>query len=99
MRIHTVVGAVRTAYLDIGDGEPIVALHGIPTSSLLFDPLAPHLEGFRLIAPDLLGAIPRRHDTAGSTPRRIDVTSTHSSTTCPSSHSISWCTISARSWG
>jgi pimeloyl-ACP methyl ester carboxylesterase len=49
------VAGVSTACLDIGDGEPIVALHGIPTSSLLFDPLVPHLEGYRLIAPDLLG--------------------------------------------
>ncbi len=46
---------VRTAYLDIGAGEPVVALHGIPTSSELFDPLLPGLDGFRLIAPDLLG--------------------------------------------
>jgi pimeloyl-ACP methyl ester carboxylesterase len=49
------VAGVRTAYLDIGAGEPIVALHGIPTSSELFDPLLPGLEGFRLLAPDLLG--------------------------------------------
>jgi len=55
MRVHTVVGGVSTAYLDTGEGEPIVALHGIPTSSLLFDPLVPHLEGYRLVAPDLLG--------------------------------------------
>jgi len=55
MRVHTTVGGVSTAYLDAGEGEPIVALHGIPTSSLLFDPLVPHLEGYRLVAPDLLG--------------------------------------------
>lgn len=46
---------VATAYLDIGQGETIVALHGIPTSSLLFAPLLPRLDGYRLIAPDLLG--------------------------------------------
>jgi pimeloyl-ACP methyl ester carboxylesterase len=46
---------IGTAYLDFGSGEPIVALHGIPTSSLLFAPLLPHLNGIRLIAPDLLG--------------------------------------------
>src|SRR5215831_4798685 len=34
---------------------PIVAVHGIPTSSLLFEPLLPYLDGCRLIAPDLLG--------------------------------------------
>jgi pimeloyl-ACP methyl ester carboxylesterase len=44
-----------TSYLDCGKGETIVALHGIPTSSLLFAPLAPFLDEYRLIAPDLLG--------------------------------------------
>ena len=51
--VHT--GGVRTAYLDVGSGEPVVALHGVPTSSALFEPLLPALEGFRVIAPDLLG--------------------------------------------
>lgn len=51
--VHT--GGVRTAYVDVGAGEPVVALHGIPTSSELFDPLLPALLGFRVIAPDLLG--------------------------------------------
>lgn len=49
------VGGVRTAYLDAGSGEPIVAIHGVPTSSELFEPLLPALGAFRLIAPDLLG--------------------------------------------
>lgn len=49
------LNGITTAYLDCGQGEPIVALHGIPTSSLLFAPLAPFLGGYRLIAPDLLG--------------------------------------------
>ena len=46
---------ISTAYLDSGQGEPIVALHGIPTSSLLFAPLVRRLSSYRLIAPDLLG--------------------------------------------
>jgi pimeloyl-ACP methyl ester carboxylesterase len=46
---------VATAYLDVGQGETIVALHGIPTSSLLFAPLVPHLTSYWLLAPDLLG--------------------------------------------
>jgi len=41
--------------MDAGSGEPLVALHGIPTSSALFEPLVPLLKGYRLIAPDLLG--------------------------------------------
>lgn len=46
---------IITAYFDSGQGEPIVALHGIPTSSLLFAPLVPFLNKYRIIAPDLLG--------------------------------------------
>jgi pimeloyl-ACP methyl ester carboxylesterase len=46
---------VSTAYLDAGRGEAIVALHGVPTSSALFEPLLPYLTGYRLIAPDLIG--------------------------------------------
>jgi pimeloyl-ACP methyl ester carboxylesterase len=53
-RFITVAG-VRTAFLDDGAGDPIVALHGVPTSSELFEPLLPWLAGRRVIAPDLLG--------------------------------------------
>ena len=49
------LNGVATAYLDVGHGETIVALHGIPTSSLLFAPPLPHLNNYRLLAPDLLG--------------------------------------------
>ncbi len=49
------LNGIQTAYLDSGQGESIVALHGIPTSSLLFGPLLPFLNNYRLIAPDLLG--------------------------------------------
>lgn len=54
-RQHVELNGIPTAYLDHGEGEPIVALHGIPTSSLLFAPLLPCLHHYRLIAPDLLG--------------------------------------------
>jgi len=44
------------AYVDVGDGDPIVFLHGNPTSSYLWRNVMPHLEGAgRLIAPDLIG--------------------------------------------
>ncbi len=44
------------AYIDEGDGDPIVFLHGNPTSSYLWRNVMPHLEGRgRLIAPDLIG--------------------------------------------
>jgi haloalkane dehalogenase len=45
------------AYLDVGDGPPVVLLHGFPESSLMWQDLAGLLAGrFRVIAPDLLGA-------------------------------------------
>ena len=44
------------AYIDVGDGAPIVLLHGNPTSSYLWRNVIPHLEGIgRVIAPDLIG--------------------------------------------
>lgn len=46
----------QMAYIDEGTGDPIVFLHGNPTSSFLWRNLLPHLEGKgRLIAPDLIG--------------------------------------------
>jgi haloalkane dehalogenase len=46
----------RMAYLEHGVGDPIVFLHGNPTSSYLWRNIMPHLEGQgRLIAPDLIG--------------------------------------------
>jgi haloalkane dehalogenase len=44
------------AYVEHGSGDPIVFLHGNPTSSYLWRNVMPHLEGRgRLIAPDLIG--------------------------------------------
>lgn len=48
------LNGITTTYLDVGQGDTIVALHGIPTSSRLFAPLVPHLTNYRLLAPDLL---------------------------------------------
>ena len=46
----------RMAYVEVGTGDPIVFLHGNPTSSFLWRNVMPHLEGRgRLIAPDLIG--------------------------------------------
>ena len=46
----------RMAYIEEGTGDPIVFLHGNPTSSYLWRDVMPHLEGQgRLIAPDLIG--------------------------------------------
>jgi haloalkane dehalogenase len=44
------------AYVDVGAGDPIVLLHGNPTSSYLWRNVLPHLSGLgRCIAPDLIG--------------------------------------------
>lgn len=46
----------RMAYVEVGVGDPIVFLHGNPTSSYLWRNVMPHLEQQgRLIAPDLIG--------------------------------------------
>jgi len=44
------------AYVDTGVGDPIVFLHGNPTSSYLWRNVIPHVEGVgRCLAPDLVG--------------------------------------------
>src|SRR5499427_6322231 len=44
------------AYVEVGQGDPIVLLHGNPTSSYLWRNVLPHLQPRgRCIAPDLLG--------------------------------------------
>ena len=46
----------RMAYIEAGEGDPIVFLHGNPTSSYLWRNVIPHLEAQgRCIAPDLIG--------------------------------------------
>jgi pimeloyl-ACP methyl ester carboxylesterase len=54
-RVRTSGGEL--AVLDVGDGPPVVLVHGFPQSSLMWSDLAGLLAGrFRVIAPDLLGA-------------------------------------------
>jgi len=44
------------AYVEVGQGDPIVLLHGNPTSSYLWRNVLPHLQPLgRCIAPDLIG--------------------------------------------
>jgi haloalkane dehalogenase len=46
----------RMAYVDVGEGEPIVLLHGNPTSSYLWRNILPHLSDLgRCVVPDLIG--------------------------------------------
>ncbi|MDS0475533.1 alpha/beta hydrolase [Natrinema sp. 1APR25-10V2] len=47
---------LEVAYYDDGDGDPVVFCHGIPTSSFLWNEVAPPLsDGHRVIAPDMVG--------------------------------------------
>src|SRR5262247_2908947 len=44
------------AYVEVGQGDPIVLLHGNPTSSYLWRNILPYVQGLgRCIAPDLIG--------------------------------------------
>jgi haloalkane dehalogenase len=50
------VDGLSIAFHDIGSGDPIVFLHGNPTSSYLWRNIIPHVQKFgRCIAPDLIG--------------------------------------------
>ena len=60
------------AYVDVGDGDPIVLLHGNPTSSYLWRNVIPQLDGFgRCLAPDLIG-MGRSGAAAGGRYRLVD---------------------------
>jgi haloalkane dehalogenase len=51
-RIH----GSEMAYVEVGEGDPIVLLHGNPTSSYLWRNILPYLQPLgRCIAPDLIG--------------------------------------------
>ena len=51
----TVLGK-RMAYAEMGEGDPIVFLHGNPTSSYLWRNIMPHVANLgRCLAPDLIG--------------------------------------------
>ncbi len=47
---------LEVAYTDVGEGDPVVLLHGIPTWSYLYHDVIPLLEPHcRVLAPDFLG--------------------------------------------
>jgi haloalkane dehalogenase len=55
-RKRAAVLGTEMAYVDTGAGDPIVFLHGNPTSSYLWRNVIPHLSGnARCLAPDLIG--------------------------------------------
>src|SRR6266511_3027364 len=51
------VGGLRLAYVEDGEGAPVVFLHGEPTWSFLWRKVIPPVRdaGFRCVAPDLVG--------------------------------------------
>lgn len=50
------VNGSKMHYIDVGEGDPILFLHGNPTSSYLWRNIIPHLQPLgRCIAPDLIG--------------------------------------------
>lgn len=52
----TQVHGRKMAYVEMGEGDPIVFLHGNPTSSYLWRNIMPHAKDLgRCIAPDLIG--------------------------------------------
>ena len=55
-RRRITAGGVEISYVDTGSGDPIVFLHGNPTSSYLWRNIIAHLESAgRCLAPDLMG--------------------------------------------
>jgi haloalkane dehalogenase len=55
-RKRIAVAGTEIAYVDTGDGDAIVLLHGNPTSAYLWRNIIPHLAGLgRCLAPDLVG--------------------------------------------
>jgi haloalkane dehalogenase len=53
---HVQVMGKRMAFVEAGTGDPVVFLHGNPTSSYLWRNVIPHAEALgRCIAPDLIG--------------------------------------------
>ncbi|MDE0803233.1 MAG: haloalkane dehalogenase [Acidimicrobiales bacterium] len=53
---YAAVDGRRMAYHEVGEGDPVVFLHGNPTSSYLWRNVIPHVsDRARCIAPDLIG--------------------------------------------
>ena len=55
-KAYLTVHGKRMAVHDVGTGDPVVFLHGNPTSSYLWRNVVPHLSGLaRCVVPDLIG--------------------------------------------
>jgi haloalkane dehalogenase len=66
-RRRVAVVDTEMAYVDVGAGDPVVFLHGNPTSSYLWRNVIPHVEAVgRCLAPDLVGMGDSGRAPAGS---------------------------------
>jgi haloalkane dehalogenase len=55
-RQRITIGGLESSYVETGDGDPIVFLHGNPTSAYLWRNVIPHVADLgRCLAPDLIG--------------------------------------------
>src|ERR1051325_8085231 len=55
-RRHIKLAGTSMAYVDVGQGDPIVFLHGVPTPSYLWRNIIPHVLPLgRCLAPDYVG--------------------------------------------
>jgi haloalkane dehalogenase len=55
-RKHVTLAGTSIAYVDVGEGDPIVFLHGVPTPSYLWRNIIPYVLPFgRCLAPDYAG--------------------------------------------
>ena len=86
------IDGVTMAYVDVGEGDPIVFLHGNPTSSYLWRNVLPHVVPLgRCIAPDLVGM-----GDSGSFPSQVRRRTASSSTVGTSMVcSTSWASTAA----
>lgn len=74
----TTVKGRRLAHVEAGSGDPIVLLHGNPTSSYLWRDVMPALAGLgRVIAPDLIGHGDSDKIPASAGPARYTLESTY----------------------
>ena len=55
-KIHAELKNGTIAFVDEGVGQPVLFLHGNPTSSYLWRNIIPYVSGdYRVVAPDLIG--------------------------------------------
>ncbi len=52
---HIDVNGIRTRWLELGTGQPVILIHDIPTSPELWRHVMPRLEGARALAWEMVG--------------------------------------------